>query len=284
MKSIESKVCVVTGASSGIGAATARDLASKGATVVLAARREDLLRSLTDELTGRGAAASWLRVDVTGQEDLERLRDHVRSEHGRCDVLINNAGVPGGGGFGELSLDRIRTVTETNYMSILVATKLFLDLLVDAKGHVVNVASLAGRYALPGAAVYTASKHAVVALSEALYYEMKPAGVMVTVVNPGIVATEGFFPKDSPLWKDPTLKPFIMKPERVAKAIVDAIRHRRGPEISVPRWLAAPQAVRVLAPPLYRAAVQRIVGYRAREAEAPVAEAGDDQEGATDGV
>jgi short-subunit dehydrogenase len=272
MRSIEEKVCVVTGASSGIGAATARVLASKGASVVLAARREDLLRSLADELNGGGGTASWLRTDVTSQADLERLRDHVLSEHGRCDVLINNAGVPGGGSFSELSLERIRLVTDTNLVSVMVATKLFLDPLVEARGHVVNVASLAGRYALPGASVYTASKHAVVALSESLYYELKDEGVMVTSVNPGIVATEGFFPKGSPLWKDPTLKPFIMKPERVAKAIVDAIRHRRGPEISVPRWLAAPQAFRVLAPPLYRAAIQRIVGSRAGESEAPTVE------------
>ncbi len=191
------------------------------------------------------------------------------SEHGRCDVLINNAGVPGGGSFADLSLERIRLVTDTNLVSVLVATKLFLDALVDAKGHVVNVASLAGRYALPGASVYTASKHAVVALSESLYYELKPEGVMVTSINPGIVATEGFFPQDSPLWKDPMLKPFIMRPERIARAIVDAIRHRRGPEVSVPRWLAAPQAFRVLTPPLYRAAMRGIVGARAGESEAP---------------
>jgi short-subunit dehydrogenase len=92
---------------------------------------------------------------------------------------------------------------------------------------------------------------------------------MVTVVNPGLVVTEGFFPKDSPILTDPIAKPFLMKPERVARAIVDVIRHRRGPEVSVPRWLAAPQAARMLAPPLYRAALRRIVGARARAAEAP---------------
>lgn len=269
MTDLKDMVCVVTGASSGIGAATALALARKGSLVVLAARRDELLKKLADQVLERGGQASWLRTDVTREDDVEALRDHVRKEHGRCDVLINNAGVPGGGSFSDLSIERIRLVTETNYVSVLVCTKVFLDLLLASGGHIVNVASLAGRYALPGAGVYAASKHAVVAFSESLHYELKRDGVMVTVVNPGIVATEGFFPKDSPLWKDPVVRPFVMKPERVARAIVDVIRHRRGPEVSVPRWLAAPQAVRLLAPPLYRAALQRLVGARASKAEAP---------------
>ncbi len=269
MSRLSGKVCVVTGASSGIGAATARALSRAEATVVLAARRDDLLEQLAGELRGRGGTASWLRTDVTREEDLQALREHVMKEHGRCNVLINNAGIPGGGTFSELSVERMRVVTETNYVSVLVSTKVFLDVLLETHGHVVNVASLAGRYALPGASVYAASKHAVVAFSESLHHELRPRGVMVTVVNPGLVVTEGFFPKGSPILTDPLTKPFLMKPERVARAIVDVVRHRRGPEVSVPRWLAAPQAVRLLAPPLYRAALQRLVGARARAAEAP---------------
>ena len=269
MIDLSGKVCVITGASSGIGAATARALARKGGTVILAARRKDLLEELAEEIRKRGGSASAFRTDVTSAEDLQALLEHVRLEHGRCDVLINNAGVPGGGTFSELSAERIRLVTETNYLSVLLATKVFLDLLLESRGHVVNVASLAGRYALPGAGAYAASKHAVVAFSESLYFELRPRGVMVTVVNPGVVATEGFFPKDSPLWRDPIVRPFLMKPERVADAIVDVIRKRKGPEVSVPRWLAAPQAARLLAPPLYRAALKRIAAGRAEKAEAP---------------
>jgi short-subunit dehydrogenase len=266
---LKGKVCVVTGASSGIGEATVRALARANATVVLAARRDDLLEKLAGEVHKRGGTASWLRTDVTNEDDVRALREHVLTEHGRCDVLVNNAGIPGGGAFAELSVERMRLVTETNYISILVATKMFLDLLLASHGHVVNVASLAGRYALPGASVYAASKHAVVAFSESLHHELKPRGVMVTVVNPGLVVTEGFFPEGSPILTDPLTKPFLMKPERVARAIVDVIRHRRGPEVAVPRWLAAPQAARILAPPLYRAAMERIVRSRAGAAEAP---------------
>ena len=266
MTPLAGKVCVVTGASSGIGEATARALGRIGARVVLAARRQDLLARWTKEI---GPRATWTRCDVTSLRDLEALRDHVVTEHGRCDVLINNAGVPGGGRFADLSIDRIRLVTETNHVAVMVCTKLFLPMLLESRGHVVNVASLAGRYALPGASVYTAAKHAVVAFSEALHHELRPRGVMVTVINPGLVATEGFFPADSPLWKDRLSRPFIMEPERVARTILDVVRHRKGPELSVPRWLAAPQAARVLAPPLYRAALRRIVRERAGTARAP---------------
>jgi short-subunit dehydrogenase len=262
-----SKVCVVTGASGGIGEAAARRLAKDGATVVLAARREERLRTVAEDI---GERASWVVCDVARVEDVERLYDEVESRHGRCDVLVNNAGVPGGGPFAGASLERLRTVVEVNLVGVVACTKVFLPLLERSEGHVVNVASLAGRYALPGAAVYSATKHAVVAFSESLYHELRPRGVMVTVVNPGLVATEGFLPADSPIWKEGWLRPFIMRPERIGDVIADVVRNRRGPEVSVPRWLASPQAVRVLVPPLYRAAVARLVGDRAgRSAPSP---------------
>lgn len=262
MTSLAGKRCVVTGASSGIGEATARRLAQGGAEVVLVARREDRLRALAEDL---GDRVSWVAADVSRVGEVEALRDRLD----RLDVLVNNAGVPGGGAFAEVALDRLRTVAEINFLGVVVCTKVLLPLLEGSRGHIVNVASLAGRYALPGAAVYSATKHAVVALSESLYHELAPREVMVTVINPGLVATEGFLPADSPVWKEAWIRPFIMRPERIAAVIADAIRGRRGPEISVPRWLAAPQAARVLAPALYRAALRRLVGSRGSAAPAP---------------
>jgi short-subunit dehydrogenase len=258
------KICVVTGASSGIGEATARSLVRAGATVVLAARREERLREIAGEL---GERASAVRCDVTRIEDLETLRDEVVRRHGRCDVLVNNAGVPGGGWFADLSIEQLERVTATNYLSVLFATKIFLPLLMASRGHVVNVASLAGRYALPGAAVYTATKFAVVGLSESLYHELGPRGVMVTSVNPGLVETEGFPMTEAK--RDPVLRRLVMQPDRIAREIVRVIRARKGPEVSIPRWLAAPQAARVLAPPLYRAGVRGMVGRRATSQRAP---------------
>lgn len=262
--SVGGKVCVVTGASSGIGEATARSLVRAGATVVLAARREERLRDIAAEL---GERASAMRCDVTSIQDLEALRDEVAGRHGRCDVLVNNAGLPGGGWFADLSIEQIERVTATNYLSVLFGTKIFLPMLLKSRGHVVNVASLAGRYALPGAAVYTASKYAVVGLSESLYHELGPRGVMVTSVNPGLVETEGF--PMTEVKRDPVLRRFVMRPDRIAREIVRVVRDRKGPEVSIPRWLAAPQAARVLVPSLYRAGVRGVVGRRAISEPAP---------------
>lgn len=263
------RIAVVTGASSGIGEATARALAGIGATVVLAARREERLRDLARELQAGGGRALPVRCDVTERRDLARLRAEVERGFGRCDVLVNNAGIPGGGRFTDLTVEQMELVATTNFLSVLWATKELLPLLRASRGHVVNVASLAGRYAVPGSAVYAASKHAVVALSEALHHELAPLGVMVTVVNPGLVATEGFPMTD--IKRHPQLRRLVMRPERVAEAIVDVILRRKGPEVSVPRWLGSLQAFRVLTPPLYRAAVRRIAAARGRPTEAPEA-------------
>ncbi len=254
---LRGKVVVVTGASSGIGETTARAFARAGSVVVLAARGEDDLKRVTASIQEHGGQASWFRCDVTSVEDIDALRDHVEATHGRCDVLVNNAGIPGGGWFEGQDAGGIDAVVQTNLSGVIQCTRAFLPLLIDARGHVVNVGSLAGRYAVPGAAVYTATKHAVIAFSEALYHELRPKGVMVTSVNPGLVATRGF--PQTEVSRDPMLRRFVMAPERVAGAILHAVRQRKGPEWSVPRWLAAGQAARILAPPLYRRALGRIV-------------------------
>lgn len=245
-------VAVVTGASAGIGRATAVALAAEGASVILAARRETLLRELAGEIAERGGKALPVPCDVTSWEQVDALRSLVEDAFGRCDVLVNNAGVPGGGRFADLSPDQIERVVRTNYMGVVFCTKAFLPMMLAArKGHVVNVASLAGLFPVPGSAVYSSTKHAVVALSEALYFELADQGVLVTSVNPGLVRTEGFPQRER------TKGLRVMRPEEVAAAIVDVVRSGAGPQRSVPRWLAAFQSIRVLAPPLYRFGVRR---------------------------
>jgi short-subunit dehydrogenase len=169
-------------------------------------------------------------------------------------VLVNNAGVPGGGPFAELTMEQIQRIVRTNYLGVLYCTKVFLPMLITAgRGHVVNVASLAGRFAVPGSSVYSSTKHAVVAFSESLYYELAAMGIVVTAVNPGLVATEGFPHRDA---LEAGRK--VMSPDDVARVIVKVISEDIGPERSIPRWLAALQAARILAPPLYRFGLRQV--------------------------
>ncbi len=239
-------VAVVTGASSGIGERTAMAFARAGASVVLAARRVDRLEALSERIQENGGWAVPVRCDVSDRESIQALRSTVESAFGRCDVLVNNAGIPGGGPFADLSLDTIEQVVRVNLLGVLECTSAFLPIMIQAgRGHVVNVASLAGRFATPGASVYGATKHGVVAFSEALYHEVARNGVLVTAVNPGFVPTEGFTASGRPT-------PLVLTTDRVARTIVRVVEKGIAPEISIPRWAAALQVFRVLTPPLYR--------------------------------
>ena len=243
---LRNAVAVVTGASSGLGERTAIALGRKGASVVLAARRIERLDALAERIGANGGRAVPVRFDVTDREDLQRLRSAVESGFGRIDVLVNNAGIPGGGPFEGLSLDAMERVVRVNLLGVMECTATFLPMLLQqGSGHIVNVASLAGRFATPGASVYGATKHGVVAFSEALSVELRRSGILVTAVNPGFVPTEGF-PANG------RRGPLVLKPDRIADTIVRVLEKGIEPEISIPRWAAALQVFRVLTPPLYR--------------------------------
>ncbi len=190
---------------------------------------------------------------MTDTRAVKKLPGIVKELTGRpADVLVNNAGVPGGGDFVELSHAQIDAVVDVNMRAVLHVTRAFLPgMLRRERGHIVNVASLAGRFAAPGTAIYTATKHAVVAFSESLDYDTSPVGVHVTAVNPGLVATEGFPQKGIP-------RKLVMAPERVAEAIVHVVVEDIAPEYSVPRWIAPFQAFRVLTPSLYRWGMRQV--------------------------
>jgi NADP-dependent 3-hydroxy acid dehydrogenase YdfG len=261
-------VAVVTGASAGIGRATAWAFAGKGARVVASARRQDRLNALVQAIERRGGRALAVPCDVSRQEDVHGLRGRVEEAFGRCDVLVNNAGIPGGGRFDDLSIEQIEAVVRTNLLGVLYGTKAFLPMMLAAgEGHVVNVASIAGRFAVPGAAVYSATKHAVVAFSESLHFEVEGRGLLVTTVNPGLVQTEGFPHRE--LRDRFGIRP--MKPLRIAEVIVEVVERGRAPEVTVPRLLGAMQAVRVLAPPVYRWGVRRAVAKGLRATRVPEA-------------
>ena len=249
---LRGRVVVVTGASSGIGEATAVAFAQRGATVVLAARRLDRLEDLADRIERAGGRALALACDVTRRDEVERLPAIVEEAFGPTDVLVNNAGVPGGGDFVDLSPEQIERVVRTNLLGVLWGTHAFLPgMLARGRGHVVNVASLAGRFAPPGAAVYAATKYAVVGFSEALHLETEPRGVLVTAVNPAFVETEGFPQRGRP-------SPVVVDMQQVTATIVRVVREGIAPEVAVPRWVPPFEAVRVLTPWLYRWGMRQV--------------------------
>ena len=252
------KVCVVTGASSGIGRRTARDLAGKGARVCVAARREERLRELVAAMGGESAGHSLCTTDVADREQVRRLVGHVRDTYERCDVLINNAGVPANETFGPEAIDAYQRVMQINFFGAVNCTAEFLELLESsAPANVVNVTSVAGRIATPGYSSYVASKFALVGWTESMTPDLAQRQIYMSSVEPGFIPTEGF--PQSNLVSDPMMSKILGTEADVSEAIQDAIEHRK-PQRVVPRWYYTLQLPKVLAPPAYRFVLDKVMG------------------------
>jgi NADP-dependent 3-hydroxy acid dehydrogenase YdfG len=188
---IEGKVVVITGASSGLGEATARLLSAQGASVVLGARRAERIQALADDLTGSGGKALAIPTDVTDHDQVQRLVDAAVQTYGRIDVMINNAGLMPQSPLERRKIDDWNRMIDVNIKGVLYGIAAALPYMQQQKaGHIINVSSVAGHKVRPGGAVYAATKHAVLALSEGLRMEVKPYNIRTTVISPGAVATE----------------------------------------------------------------------------------------------
>ncbi len=188
---IEGKVIVITGASSGLGEAAARLLSARGARVVLGARRIERLQRLADTLNGRERRALAVATDVANRHDVKQLVDAAVETFGRIDVMVNNAGLMPLSALERLKVDDWDRMVDVNFKGVLHGIAAALPHMQRQRsGHFVNVASVAGHKVLLNGAVYSATKHAVRALSEGPRQESKPWNIRTTVVSPGAVDTE----------------------------------------------------------------------------------------------
>jgi NADP-dependent 3-hydroxy acid dehydrogenase YdfG len=189
---LDGKVAVVTGASSGIGEATAEALAGEGATIVVAARREERLSDLVGRIEGSGGRTLAVSCDVTDEGQAHALIQRAQEEFGRVDILVNNAGVMLLSKVGKGLSDQWRQMFDVNVLGLLYTTDAAIEVMKrQGSGHIVNVSSVAGRKVTRDTSgVYAGTKHAVGAISEGLRQELLEDNIRVTVVEPGAVETE----------------------------------------------------------------------------------------------
>ena len=229
------KVVVITGASSGIGEASAVEFAKRKSSVVLVARRKENLESVGKKLAKHGSEILIYQCDVSKWQEVEQMSKTVLDKFDRIDILVNNAGFAIYGSVLELKIEEIESQMETNYFGMVYCTKAFLPKMLEQKaGHIVNVASVAGSFGLPGIASYCASKFAMLGFSEGLYHELKGTGVGITVVSPIMVRTNFF--NHSSFKSMPKYSPTSLSSKTVAKAIVRASTSPRL-EIIIPPFV-----------------------------------------------
>jgi short-subunit dehydrogenase len=247
----DGSIAVITGASRGIGRAVARAAAERGAQLGLISRSQDELDAVLKEVGGRGAVSV---ADVSRRDDIERAIRELEGVLGPIDILVNNAGIGAYGAFNDEAVETFERLMHINYLGTIYPMKAVLPgMLARGRGHIVNVASIAGRIGAPFEAAYSASKFAVVGLSEAVAIEVGTKGVGISLVDPGPVDTDFFTTRGHPYARS-TPKP--VSAERVAADVIRAVEKNKL-ETFVPRWLGVAALSRLAMPPIYRSGTTR---------------------------
>jgi short-subunit dehydrogenase len=250
-------VGIVTGASSGIGAEIARQLAAGGMRVALLARRMERLQSLAAEVQGRGGEAMPVACDVAERASVEAAVQTVLARWQRIDLLVNDAGYGRHVLFKDHDVADIERMMRTNYLGTVYATKAVLPAMrARGRGWIVNVSSVAGKLGQPDEAAYSASKFAVTGLSEALAYEFAPLGIHVMTVYPALVRTEMFTPDVLARMPPSALRTFLDAPVFVRRVLRALARGQY--EVTVPRYVGISYLMRTVLPALHRRIMARI--------------------------
>ncbi len=237
----QGKVALITGGSSGLGRAIARALVDRGANVVIAARGQEKLAAAQQELARAGGQVLAIPCDITRQEDVDRLLADVTAQFGRLDALFNNAGRSARGEGSATTPEQFSELMELNLIALVRTTRAALPLLLESRGHLVNIGSLAGKTAARYMGAYSATKFAVSAYSQQLRLELGPRGLHVLLVSPGPIARDEPRPQHAAVDGLPAsarkpgagVKVGLLRPERLADQILRSCERRR-PELTVP--------------------------------------------------
>ena len=228
----QDKVVVITGASSGIGEASAVEFAKNGANVILIGRRKEKLIEVENKISKYKVSTLVCVCDVSNKLQVQEMSKQVLEKFGRIDILVNNAGFAIYGKVSDLEIEEMESQIATNYFGMVYCIKNFLPIMLEQdSGHIVNVASVAASFGLPGLASYSASKFAMLGFSESLQHELKGTDVHVTVVSPIMVRTNFF--DHSSFESMPKFSPTSLSAKDVAKAVLKAANSSRL-EIIVP--------------------------------------------------
>lgn len=249
---IQGKLVTVTGASGGLGEQIARQAAKNGARLVLLARSLDKLQKLHEELIKQSNNEIHVySLDISDVDSVEQIFKQMKAEAGETDILVNNAG------FGlfekvvDVDMKKAEAMFETNVLGLIAATKMVVpDMVSRQSGHIINIASQAGKMATPKSSVYAATKHAVLGFTNALRMEMHEEHVYVTSVNPGPIKTNFFDIADKEGTYIKNIERYMIDPVKLAERITNAMMTKKR-EINAPGWMNAGSKVYSLFPGLF---------------------------------
>ena len=246
------KNIIITGASGGIGEQMATLCAERGANLVLLARNLEKLNQLKSDLEKRFQVNIIVhKLDVSNTSEVETVFSSVLSELKHIDVLVNNAGFGIFREASEASVEEIKGMFAVNVVGLMACTKMVLSKMREqGNGHIINIASQAGKIATPKSSIYSATKHAVLGYTNSLRMELSKHNIYVTAVNPGPIETNFFTIADEKGTYVKNVKKFMLKPEYVAKKVVNAMLTTTR-EINLPRWMNAGSIVYALFPRLF---------------------------------
>ncbi|MEH7111812.1 SDR family oxidoreductase [Neobacillus niacini] len=249
---LKGKNIVITGASGGIGAEIAKLCGASGANLVLVARSIEKLRQLQTELQQKyQIRVDVYQLDVSDTDKVKEVFSQITEKINHIDILVNNAGFGVFREAHEVTIDEIKGMFDVNVVGLMACTSMVLPKMRERRfGHIINIASQAGKIATPKSSVYSATKHAVLGYTNSLRMELSDYNVLVTSVNPGPIATNFFNIADEKGTYVKNVKRYMLQPEYVAQKVVDSMLTKTR-EINLPRWMNMGSVVYVLFPRLF---------------------------------